>query len=105
MAHGNFLPCTIELHAKGPNFGHFYKINGKSQNVDTADLGYLGFQDYLSIKIKGSHTPCDVTRSRSIKLLSPWTTLLSRGVRGTCICHGCSSVGGVWTPNEIAHYV
>ena len=30
-----------------PNFGHFYKINGKVQNVYTADLGYLGFQDYL----------------------------------------------------------
>ena len=25
----------------------FYKINGKSQNVHTAVLGYLGFQDYL----------------------------------------------------------
>ena len=30
------------------NFGHFYKISDKSQNVHTctADLGYLGFQDY-----------------------------------------------------------
>ena len=27
--------------------GHFHKINGKSQNVHTTDLGYLGFQDYL----------------------------------------------------------
>ena len=24
----------------------FYKISDKSQNVHTADLGYLGFQDY-----------------------------------------------------------
>ena len=30
---------------EGPNIGHFYKINGKAQNVHTADLGYLGFQD------------------------------------------------------------
>ena len=29
-----------------PNFEHFYKISDKSQNVHTADLGYLGFQDY-----------------------------------------------------------
>ena len=28
-----------------PNFGHFYKISDKSQNIHTADLGYLGFQD------------------------------------------------------------
>ena len=51
---------------KRPNFGHFYKINDKSQNVHTADLGYLGFQNYhknfqlCSIKMKGSHAPCDV---------------------------------------------
>ena len=28
------------------NFGHFYKISDKSEDVHTADLGYLGFQDY-----------------------------------------------------------
>ena len=51
MAHGKKLPCAVNL------------ANGKSQNVHTAELGYLGFQDYLknlqlcSFKIKGSHTP------------------------------------------------
>ena len=46
------------------------KKNQWSQNFYTADLGYLGFQDYLkklqlcSVKIKGGHTPCDITRSR-----------------------------------------
>ena len=43
---GKKLPRTIELHTYKPNFGHFYKISDRSQNVHTADLGYLGFQDY-----------------------------------------------------------
>ena len=43
-------PCILAMHHRTPYIrtnGHFYKINGKSQNVHTADLGYLGFQDYL----------------------------------------------------------
>ena len=41
----------VAMHHRTPyimtKLGHFYKINGKSQNVHTTDLGYLSFQDYL----------------------------------------------------------
>ena len=46
MAHGKKLRHrTPYIRTKLWTF--FNKINGKAQNVHTADLGYLGFQDYL----------------------------------------------------------
>jgi len=40
---------SMEFYGAWQLLGHFYKINGKSQNVHTADLGYWGFQDYMNI--------------------------------------------------------
>ena len=37
---------SMEFYGAWQLLGHFYKISDKSQNVHTADLGYLGFKDY-----------------------------------------------------------
>ena len=93
-----------------PNFGHFYKISDKSQNVHIADLGYLGFQDYhkkfsarsVASKLREATPPVTSMQPLYSALLTmSYCTLHTKDYLCVLTCRFCSSRkvgtgGGGW---------